>query len=307
MRRLLPLLAALFLLQGCASLFVGLGLGHKSTKKSVFKSKVVWEELVPGISEWADSLREAGVMKDTFIVFDGVRLKSSYMGCGSGKTAVVVHGYNSTPVNVMMLARMYRDSLGYNVWMPCLRNNGGSEGKCVQMGWLDRLDVLQWCEVAHSVFADTLQVLHGVSMGAATVMMASGEQTPDYIRGFIEDCGYTSVYEIVEVVLPNKIGWKPHPMVDNGDVICQRRYGWGFKEASSVEQLRKSSKPVFFIHGDADKLVPPSMAQECYDAKQQGYKELWMAPGAGHARSYPKHPEEYTARVREFLEKYVEL
>lgn len=64
------------------------------------------------------------------------------------------------------------------------------------MGWLDRKDVTQWMEVANRIYGDsTSMVVHGISMGAATTMMVSGEPQPDYVKCFVEDCGYTSVWD----------------------------------------------------------------------------------------------------------------
>ena len=70
-----------------------------------------------------------------------------------------------------------------------------------------------------------------------------------------------------------------------------------------MDQLAKCDRPMLFIHGDADDFVPFSHLQMNYDAKVKGYKEMWVAPGAVHANSYAKYPEEYTRRVKEFLEK----
>lgn len=72
------------------------------------------------------------------------------------------------------------------------------------MGWKDRWDVIRWSEIANEIFKvkgeerkvkNTRQVIHGISMGAATTMAVSGEKTPDYVKCFVEDCGYTSVWD----------------------------------------------------------------------------------------------------------------
>ncbi len=62
------------------------------------------------------------------------------------------------------------------------------------MGWKDRFDVLRWMDIANDIFGgDTRMVVHGISMGAATTMMVSGEEQQPYVKCFVEDCGYTSV------------------------------------------------------------------------------------------------------------------
>ena len=83
------------------------------------------------------------------------------------------------------------------------------------------------------------------------------------------------------------------------------RYGWTFEEASAVEQLKKSTLPMLFIHGDADTFVPYHMLDELYNAKTTGYKEKYIAHGTEHARAYTDHPEEYTQRVKNFVTKFI--
>lgn len=304
------ILLAVFVVSGCAGVLVSAGLASPRSAARVEKvnrrNRERWEALVPGIMPWMDSLRAAGVMRDTFIVEDGCRLHAMYVpsGVDSRRTALVVHGYDAGPHNVMMLVRMYRDSLGFNVLAPSLRHHCYSEGEYVQMGWKDRLDLLRWSEVAHECFDDTLQVFHGESMGAAAVMMASGEDTPEYVRGFVEDCGYTSVWEELVYAMDHFLK-KDSLFVARAEKITVRRFGLDFHEASSVRQLARCGKPMLFIHGSGDQLVPVEMARRNFEAKSEGYRELWIAPGAAHSRSYPCYPAEYTARVRHFLEEHV--
>lgn len=292
-----------------ASLILTKGLEPKIRQSDFQKQRDKMERRVPGITAWVDSLTEAGVMQDYYIVRDGYRLHSYYAPAPrpSRKTAIVVHGYGVNPTNVMMLARIYRDCLGYNIWLPTLRHHGLSEGKAIQMGWFDRLDVIDWAEVAHNHFGDTLQVMHGMSMGAATVMMASGEELPDYIRGFVEDCGYSSLRKEVEWVLKKRLHLPgSRSIVEKADTLCYERYGWRISEVSSTEKLASCSRPMLFIHGGADPLVPVEMAYENYEAKVNGYKEIWIPEGSAHSMSYPDYPEEYTAKIVDFVLNHVE-
>lgn len=262
----------------------------------------------PGIITWYDELHQAGVFKDTTIIGEGgYRLHAVYApakdAANAKGTAIVVHGYTDNHICFMNLGRMYRDDLNMNVLLPDLHYHGESEGEAIQMGWKDRLDVKRWAYVAHDIWGDDLMVVHGVSMGAATTMMLSGEpDLPEYIRGFIEDCGYTSVWDqfykqLKEMHLPKVV-------LNSANAVTRRKYGWDFKEASSVAQLAKSDRPVFFIHGDGDDFVPTRFVYECYEAKTKGYKELWVVENTpDHAASYRDHPVEYTEHVRAFLEK----
>ena len=254
----------------------------------------------PETREWMDSLRTHHALRDTMIVMPGgYRLHTYYINRGSQRTAMVIHGWRDQAIKFFYLARMYERLLGYNVVMPDLYASGMSDGEMLRMGWLDRLDVLQLLDVFK---ADTM-VVHGVSMGAATTMMMSGEQMPEDIRDlrFVADCGYTSVWDEFAGELKNQFGLPAFPLMYTTSLLCQLRYGWNFDEASALRQVAKSQYPMFFIHGDSDDFVPTYMVHQLYDAKSAP-KELWITKGTDHAHSYKNHRTEYVARVRRFLE-----
>ena len=254
----------------------------------------------PETREWMDSLRTHHALRDTMIVMPGgYRLHTYYINRGSQRTAMVIHGWRDQAIKFFYLARMYERLLGYNVVMPDLYASGMSDGEMLRMGWLDRLDVLQLLDVFK---ADTM-VVHGVSMGAATTMMMSGEEMPEDIRDlrFVADCGYTSVWDEFAGELKNQFGLPAFPLMYTTSLLCQLRYGWNFDEASALRQVAKSQYPMFFIHGDSDDFVPTYMVHELYNAKPEP-KTLWVTKKTDHAHSYKNHRTEYVARVRRFLE-----
>ena len=254
----------------------------------------------PETREWMDSLRTHHALRDTMLMMTGgYRLHTYYINRGSQRTAMVIHGWRDQAIKFFYLARMYERLLGYNVVMPDLYASGMSDGEMLRMGWLDRLDVLHLVDVFK---ADTM-VVHGVSMGAATTMMMSGEQMPEDIHDlrFVADCGYTSVWDEFAGELKKQFGLPAFPLMYTTSLLCQLRYGWNFNEASALRQVAKCQYPMFFIHGDADDFVPTYMVHQLYDAKSAP-KELWITKDTDHAHSYKNHRAEYVARVRRFLE-----
>lgn len=282
----------------------------------------------PETKAWIDSLQDAGAWTDLYMEADeGQRqMHAYYMAAArpTHRTAVIVHGYTDNAARMLPIGYLYHKVLGYNILLPDLYGHGLSEGNEVRMGWKDRLDVLQWMEKAEELvsrqlkeddIADSLQapvemVVHGISMGAATTMMVSGEvehgthQLP-YVKCFVEDCGYTSAWDEFAGELKVRYHLPPFPLLHIASLFCKYEYGWSFQEASALEQVRKCNLPMLFIHGDADTFVPTWMVHPLFEAKPQP-KELWIVPGIDHAHSYRDSKEEYTTHVKQFVEKYIQ-
>lgn len=262
----------------------------------------------PFLGPWIDSLERSGALRDTVILGqEGERLHAIYAPAAepTRRTAVIVHGYTDCAERMLMIGYLYHHDLGFNILLPDLHHHGESEGRAIRMGWLDRLDVLRWMEVADGIFGgDTEMVVHGISMGAATTMMLSGEPQRPYVKCFVEDCGYTSVRDQFAKELKEQFSLPTFPLLDAADLLCRAKYGWGFREASALKQVARCRLPMLFIHGDADDFVPTEMVYPLYEVKP-GEKELWVVPGAAHAASYRDRREEYTRRVGEFVGRYI--
>ncbi len=261
----------------------------------------------PFLRPWVDSLRQADALKDTFIINPhGIQLHAYYVAAPkpTDKTAVIVHGYTDNAIRMFMIGYLYNRDLGYNILLPDLQHQGESEGRAIQMGWKDRFDVLQWMNIANKIFGDSTQMaVHGISMGGATTMMVSGEEQQPFVKCFVEDCGYTSVWDEFSAQLKDQFGLPAFPLMNTTSALCQYRYGWSFAEAQQIEQVRKSTKPMLFIHGDKDAFVPYAMLHPLYEAKTKGRKAIFIAKGSVHAMAYRDHHEEYTRIVKDFVSK----
>lgn len=275
------------------------------------KSESQFRENYQFQTSWLDSLQSAGAIKDTTIISQtGERLVAHYIYAPepTDKTAVLIHGYTDCYWRMMMFAYLYNRELGYNVLLPDHYAHGMSEGDHIRMGWFDRLDCMKWMDVANEIFGGengTQMVVHGVSMGAATTMMISGEENRPYVKCFVEDCGYTSVWDEFSNELKRSFGLPAFPILYAADLFCKIKYGWSFKEASAIEQVAKSTLPMLFIHGDTDDFVPTEFVYPLYDAKVNGDKEIWLTKGVKHAESYYTYPDEYTHRIKEFVGRYI--
>ena len=282
--------------------------GGNERGKNLETSYAFMYEHYPFLSHWVDSLQRENALRDTFILAeDGVRLHALYLYADTltAHTAVAVHGYTDNAVRMLHIAYLYNHDLHYNVLLPDLRFAGQSEGDHIQMGWKDRIDVLQWMNIANEIFGDSTQmVVHGISMGGATTMMVSGEKQQPYVKCFVEDCGYTSVWDEFSHELKSSFHLPAFPLMYTTSWLCEKKYGWNFKEASSLKQVEKCELPMLFIHGDKDTYVPTWMVYPLYEAKPEP-KELWIVPGAAHALSYKENKQEYTDKVRDFVGRYI--
>lgn len=240
---------------------------------------------------------------------DGLTLQGYYLAADmpTARTAILAHGYAGKAQTMGNLAALWHDELGFNVLIPDARGHGASEGNYVGFGWHERKDYLQWIAwVLDEVGDDAEILLHGVSMGGATVAMTSGEDLPDNVKVIVADCAYTAVEDVLAYQLKQLYGLPAFPLVPSTSVVTQVRAGYSFGEASALEQVKKTRVPMLFIHGDADTFVPVEMVYPLFEA-HAGEKELLIVPGASHGTSYVQQPEMYEDAVIDFVGRYIAL
>ena len=218
--------------------------------------------------------------------------------------AIVVHGYTAQGKNMIGFAEEYYNR-GYNVLMLDLRGHGNSEGDYIGMGWHDRLDLIDWCNYLINKNTDCKIILHGVSMGAATVMMATGEELPENVKVAIEDCGYTSMWQEFEMQLKRLFNLPSFPVLNAASAVCKIRAGYMLEEGSAVEQVKKSKTPTLFIHGEEDTFVPFEMLDIIYESANCEKQKL-VIEGATHAQASSINSNLYWKTVDEFILKYMD-
>ncbi len=215
------------------------------------------------------------------------------------------HGYRSRGKGEFrFIAKFYHDN-GYNVFLVDHTAAGESEGEFISFGHYESADLLLWAEFLNKTFGDDINIiLHGVSMGCATVLLLAGkEELPENVRFVISDCGYTSALAQFKSVL-DKNHVPSYLLIKTVDMINKVKCGFSFAEVVPVEAVKKIKIPVLFIHGDKDSLVPTYMAKEMYDACNSE-KELFIVEGADHAESYRINSAGYEEKILSFTEKYI--
>ncbi|WP_051452844.1 alpha/beta hydrolase [Atopobacter phocae] len=267
------------------------------------KSTIEQFDLGPHQLEWLTQMSQDN-LKLSAALFTHPHKKST-----PNRLVIIAHGYARSPAAMERYAKLFY-KMGYDVLLPAARGHGLSEGEYRGMGWMDRLDYKQWIDNITSQYASkhpeqkTVEIgLFGLSMGAATVMMTSGEDLPDNVKLIIEDCGYTSIDDEFTYQLKETYNLPRLPMIPLTSFYTQFVEGFNFKEGSATNQLRNNRRPILFIHGDTDDFVPTKMVNELYEATQ-GPKDIWITKGVGHAKSLETYPKEYEERVAQFLTNY---
>ncbi len=235
--------------------------------------------------------------------FDGTKLVGHLMRVENPKRLIIaVHGWRSTPAHDFAFVSEFWRREGCDVLFIEQRGQGDSGGEYMGFGLTERYDCLSWAEWAAKETGLPIY-LSGVSMGGATVLMASDLWLPSNVRGIIADCGFTSPDAIWRYVVSNNLhlGFRLKSLIANS--LCKRKLGVGSSSCKTTDSLKRAKVPVLFIHGSDDKLVPVSMTYENYKACSKE-KRLLIVPGAGHGMSCYVEPESYEKAVRGFWEEF---
>ena len=224
----------------------------------------------------------------------------------SKKIVICLHGYSSNAgiSDYTAISRFYLDK-GFNILMIDARAHGASEGKYIGFGCLDRNDLMNWIKYVIELFGDDCEILlHGTSMGGATVLMASGLDLPTNVKGIVSDCAFTSPAEVFSDVLKSMYHIPPFPIINIASKMTKRLAGYSLDQCNAAEEVKKAKVPILLIHGDNDTFVPCSMSERIYE-NCVSPKAIFIVKGAGHAESYYKEQQEYEKKVDDFIKRYL--
>ncbi len=234
---------------------------------------------------------------------DGLRLAGElyYTTEPSDHYLICLHGFHSGPKDFVCAVDFFL-KLGYNVLLVTQRTHGESEGKWITFGIRERYDCRCWCHYLINRFGQQIGiVLDGISMGAATVLMATELELPHHVRAVMADCGYTSPWDIICDVAKRTMHIPKYPFMPLFRLLVKRIVGIDLKEASAVSAMSKNTRyPVLFTHGQADDFVPHDMSVRSYNACQAP-KRLVSIEGAGHGLSFLVDEDTCKQACTEFL------
>jgi len=262
----------------------------------------IYEPFRGVMTDWMKEVRAMPHEDVSVTSFDGLTLRGRYYEYAPGATVeLMFHGYRGYADRDLCGGVQRCFALGHSALLVDQRASGISDGNIITFGVKESRDCHTWLSFMQQRFGpDVKIILTGISMGAATVMMAAGRPLPKTVVGVLADCGYTSAKEIIQKIirqmgLPVRLAY---PFVK----LAARLYGgFDLEETPPVEAVTRCPVPIFFIHGEDDDFVPCDMSRQNYEACNAPRKRLFTVPGAGHGLGYPVQPAQYIDALKEFF------
>lgn len=253
------------------------------------------------ITEMIRTLNDIPFERVSITSGDGLKLLGRYYRGSDGAPVVIgFHGYRGTPSRDFSGGTQLYLGEGFHLLMIEERAHGNSEGHTITFGVKERYDCLAWIDYAVQRFGpDTPIVLAGISMGAATVLMASGLELPPSVKGVLADAPFTSPKAIIrkvcgDVHVPAGLAY---PFLWLGARLFG---GFGLTDADAAEAVKRTKVPILLIHGEDDRFVPCDMGREIA-AANPAMVELHTFPEAGHGLSFLVDRPRYERIVRDFF------
>lgn len=261
----------------------------------------IYERFRESMEKWTKETKEMKSELFSITTFDGLKLYGKFYEYKKGAPIeLMFHGYRGNAYRDLSGGVQRCFKLGHSAFIVDQRCSKRSEGNVITFGIKEHKDCLCWVDFLVKHFGNDVKIiLCGISMGAATVLMAAGNDLPKNVIGVLADCGYNSPKDIIKKVIkqmkiPVNIGYF---FVKLG----ARIYGHFDLEEYSPEQALKNCKvPVIFFHGESDDFVPCYMSKLNYDACNSK-KRIVTIKGAGHGLAYLVDPEKYLASLTEFF------
>jgi dipeptidyl aminopeptidase/acylaminoacyl peptidase len=219
---------------------------------------------------------------------------------------VLVHGVGrckGDPEVLLPAGMLHRH--GFAVLLIDLRNHGDSSagaGGRYGGGVAEYRDVLgawDWLQAAQHLAANRIG-LYGVSLGAGTVMIATGEEPR--VAAAWEDSGFADA----TVGIQDELARNGYPgfLAFGGLLVGRAFHGVDLTSLSPLGEVPKLvGRPLFIVHGAADDRIPVKHAELLAAAFRAhgGPVDPWIVPGVGHVRAAFVVTTEYERRLAAFF------
>ena len=261
----------------------------------------IYEPFWDDMRKWTVAARNTPHEIFSITSFDGLKLSGKFYEYAHGAPIeLMFHGYRGNAERDLSGGMIRCFALGHSALIVDQRCAGNSEGSVITFGIKEHRDCLDWIEFMLDHFgADVRIILTGISMGASTVLIASGKQLPNNVIGVLADCGFHSAKDVIcsvadSMQLPSRL---LYPFVKFGAKLFGH---FNLEEITPVESVKNCKVPVLFFHGMDDDYVPSYMSSINFDACISR-KKVVLIPGAGHGLCYPISPDLYIREMKSFF------
>ncbi len=258
-----------------------------------------WEPYAQALADGIARIRALPWESVQITAYDGLRLHGRLLRGKPGRTVLLAHGYRSSGENDFAGIVDYYVAAGFNILMIDQRAHGGSEGKRIFFGVRERYDVQRWAAFALRECPGALW-LHGVSMGAASCLMAAGLDLPGDVRGVIADSSFAGPRDALAYQMKRHYHLPGFPFVQIGTLAGLCIAGHDLVYCSVEDIVADCALPMLFIYGGRDHTVPPDSARRLCAAR--GNRDtLLIVPEARHALSWQEDAAAYAEALDRFI------
>lgn len=250
---------------------------------------------------YIDDFLKLDCEKLEILSYDGKILRGRYYHVNDDAGVdICFHGYRGTGIRDFCGGSRIAMGMGRNVILVDQRAHGESKGHSICFGIKERYDCLSWINYALCRFGEDVDInIYGVSMGASTVLMASGLELPDNVKHIVADSPYTSAGDIIKKVCADlKLPvFLVYPFIYLGALIFA---GVKLDSCDCVSAVKKARIPILLIHGEDDRFVPCEMSETIRKANPKLIHRVTF-PNAAHGISYIEDKERYEQLINQFL------
>ena len=255
--------------------------------------------------KWASWWNEQTTKEHTVVTPTGLKLYGYQLDCKNSPspvTAVLVHGRTRRAKELGFLANMY-SSMDIDVFAPDLRAHGKSDGEYYSLGPDEADDLVLWLKQLSRDNPNTKFILHGVSMGAASsILAAAHSDLPNSVFAIVSDSGYKELSDYLEFTYKKQMpSFLTKPVLFTVDAIDKLKNGRALSECSPISAVRRTELPILFIHGLKDSSIPVSDSVDMFEASRNPLSRIELFEDAEHAASFFTDSKRYSDAVRSFV------
>lgn len=222
----------------------------------------------------------------------------------NGATLIFVHGLGSNRSESLDQAAMLAHH-GYGALLFDLRNHGQSQGDVTTLGYAEVEDVrgaVAYLLTRPEVNPELLGLI-GMSMGGGIVIRAAA-RIPE-VRAVIAQSAFTSLEDNMAHGVSAVTGLPSFPFAPLVVWFGELETGEKIQQVRPIDDVGDiSPRPILFIHGELDEVIPASNSLQLYQAAREP-KQLYLIPNAGHGGFLETDPVMFELTVVRFFDTYL--